>query len=34
MAEFYLPVFEARYIQVSSFRPADGGKPLNCPADV
>ncbi|MDJ0927974.1 MAG: VCBS repeat-containing protein [Gammaproteobacteria bacterium] len=33
MAEFYLPVFEARQIQVLSFRPSANGRPLNCPED-
>jgi hypothetical protein len=34
MAEFYLPVFEAREIQVLSFRPVQSGEKLTCPADV
>lgn len=34
MAEFYLPVFEARDIHVLSFRPVDGRVPVDCPADV
>lgn len=34
MAEFYVPVFEARDIHVLSFRPVDGGAPVDCPADV
>lgn len=34
MAEFYLPVFEARDIHVLSFRPVDAGAAVKCPADV
>jgi len=34
MAEFYLPVFEARDIHVFSFRPIADQAPVSCPADV
>ena len=33
-AEFYLPVFEARDIQVLGFRQPTGATPVECPADV